>query len=365
MKLERILTALAIGSLAFIAGCSDLKTDLPSPVAPGVQVHQKDWVDTTSANFHGKVVDAAHGNVTECLNCHGSNYQGGNSGVSCVKCHQNEGASLHGKGWIDPASPNFHGNAIRSASWDMRPCQSCHGALYDGGKVGVSCRECHTGAAGPENCSTCHGSPTSVAPPSDLNGNMSRSAPGVGAHQIHLRGSSLSGTLLCTQCHTTPGGVYDPGHISGTNRASVHFNEALANTVTNEPGTQDYDAQLPTYHPSTSYDGNTLKCSNAYCHGNFKNGNQSVSPTWNDTTGTQAACGTCHGDVNQSDPLLRAMPKSTAQGGTHPDLSSVRVACAVCHGDVVAGTENELARIINPAKHVNGKLNVFGEERDY
>ena len=369
MNLERILILATAGvGLALATGCSDLKTDLPSPVAPGVQVHELDWVDTTSANFHGKVVDAASGNVQSCLKCHGLNYQGGTSGVSCVTCHQSNGVTLHGRGWTTPSSANFHGNVIRANNWDMRPCRACHGVYYDGGKVGVSCKECHTSAGGPENCSTCHGSSSSVAPPRDLSKNTSRSARGVGAHQSHLNGSVS--TMFCSQCHNSVGDVYQTGHIDGTPGAEVLFNDPIANTETNEAGTQDYDPQIPTYYPSTAYDVNTLKCSNTYCHGYFKNGNlvspvRSVDPIWNDTTGSAAVCGTCHGDVNQTDPLLRAMPKSTAQGGTHPDLSNIRVACSVCHGDVVAGTENELARIINPAKHVNGKLDVFGQERDF
>ena len=160
-----ILFAVVLAAALGMSGCSDLKTDLPSPVAPGVQVHRSEWIDTSSAGFHGKVVDADHGNVQECLKCHGLDYRGGFSGISCVKCHQDKGASLHGRGWISTASANFHGNAIRAANWDMRSCQACHGTLYDGGKVGVSCRDCHTGGAGPENCATCHGSANNPAPP--------------------------------------------------------------------------------------------------------------------------------------------------------------------------------------------------------
>ena len=297
--------------LAIFAGCADLKSDLPSPVAPGVKAHGPDWSDTTSAGFHG--------------------------------------------------------NAIRAANWDMKQCQVCHGSLYDGGTVDVSCRKCHTGAGGPENCSTCHGSPTSVAPPRDLSNNTSRSARGVGAHQVHLNGSSISGTMLCSQCHTTPGSVYAPGHIDSTHRAKVLFNSPLANTVTNEPFTIDYNPEQPLYTPSPSYNPSTLQCSNVYCHGYFKNGNQTFSPTfvptWNDTTGVSGACGTCHGDVTVPLDTLgtRYVPRTTSHGGTHPEIVNLRIRCVVCHGDVVDANFH----IINPSKHINGKLNVFGEERDF
>lgn len=362
---QKAITATAGVVLAIFAGCADLKNDLPSPVAPGVKAHGTDWLDTTSANFHGKVVNAAHGDVSGCLKCHGLNYQGGTSGVSCVKCHHDEGATLHGRGWLDPSSPNFHGNAIRAANWDMRPCQACHGALYDGGKVGVSCRDCHTGGAGPENCSTCHGSPTSNAPPPDLNGNTSRSARGVGAHQIHLNGSSLSHSMFCSECHITPGSVYEPGHIDSTNRARVPLHGQLVNTVTNESSTFFYDPNRPAFVPAPSYDQTTLKCSNTYCHGYFKNGNLNNAPTWNDTTGASGACGTCHGDLTiPLDTLgLRYLPKTVSRGGTHPDLSPGLSfgGCYPCHSDVV----DHNFRIINPSKHINGKLSFLGQEYDF
>ena len=308
MNHKRVLVTVAVGGiLSIVAGCSDLKTDLPSPVEPGIQVHPKTWIDTASADFHG--------------------------------------------------------NIIKDANWDMRSCQSCHGVLYNGGTSGVSCRTCHTDAAGPENCSTCHGSPTSVSPPRDLSGNTSRSARGVGAHQIHLRGSSIAGTLLCAQCHTTPGSVYEPGHINGTNRATVHFNEPLANMSTNKVGTIDYDPELPIYQPSPVYDQTALSCANTYCHGYFKNGNLTNSPTWNDTTGASSLCGSCHGDVTQPlNTVARSVPKTTAQGGTHPNVVALGLTnCVVCHGDVV----DENFRIINTAKHINGKLDVLGRESDW
>jgi hypothetical protein len=59
--------------------------------------------------------------------------------------------------------------------------------------------------------------------------------------------------------------------------------------------------------------------------------------------------------------VARSVPKTTAQGGTHPDLTSLGITCNVCHGDVVDANY----RIINTAKHINGKLNVLGEERTW
>jgi len=70
--------------------------------------------------------------------------------------------TLHPPGILDPTSPNFHGNLLRQTNWDFARCTSCHGADFSGGSSGVSCLSCH--AAGPTACVTCHGAgPTSNA----------------------------------------------------------------------------------------------------------------------------------------------------------------------------------------------------------
>jgi len=287
--------------LLVLWGCADLKDELPTPTSPGVEVHQT--------------------------------------------------------GWANPASNNFHGNSIRGNNWDMRSCQTCHGSKYDGGTSGASCRDCHTNSAGPENCATCHGG-DNPAPPRDLSKMTDRTARGVGAHQIHLAGGTLATGLPCSECHTVPPTVYgSPSHIDGTTGAEVHFSLALANTVTNEPGTADYDANLPLFSPAPVYSSGNLGCASSYCHGNFKNGNPGFVPVWNDPSGAQTACGTCHGDITRSTLAERALPKIDAEGGTHPNVTT----CFACHGDVVDAN----TKIISKAKHMNGRLNVFGEERDY
>ena len=375
MKNKNSILAVALGALTLAVGCSDLKTNLPSPVAPGVQAHRPEWVDTSSAGFHGKVIQAANGDARQCLTCHGLDYQGGASGISCVKCHQEKGASLHGRGWVDESSSNFHGTFVRSANWDMRSCQSCHGTVYDGGKVGVSCRTCHTGGAGPENCATCHGGTANPAPPRDLNKNTAATFHGVGAHQVHLLGSSVAGMVACGECHIVPGSVYDPGHIDTSPGAELRFG-SLASSATNEPWTEDYDPQLPTTIPIPSYNAAAFKCANTYCHGNFKNGNPTVAPTWTDVSGGQSKCGICHGSGSPlhptlADTLAAYVPKTDApgQGGTHPNIvngAAGPIRCSVCH----AGVVDDKFRIINAAKHVNGKLNILDEfgvqvERDF
>jgi predicted CxxxxCH...CXXCH cytochrome family protein len=227
-------------------------------------------------------------------------------------------------------------------------CQNCHGPDYSGGLVNESCLNCHVYTQGPENCTTCHGSLNSNAPPKDLEGNTSPSEPGVGTHQNHLRLNTFGKAVLCSECHNVPGSLFTPGHIDTDRPAEVVFNGAVGITVTNEPTTSEYDASLPLYVPNPALNYNDLTCANTYCHGYFKNGNLDNQPVWNDPSTSQ--CGSCHGDG--SNPLPKRAPE-----GTHPSNAN----CYQCHGGVV----DENMNIINPAKHIDGLLNLFGTDRNF
>jgi len=257
--------------------------------------------------------------------------------------------NTHNVGILDTSSNAFHGNLVKQSNWDMNGCKQCHGINYDGGLVGYSCLNCHTYPGGPENCTTCHGSSTSNAPPQDLNGNTSTSVRGVGAHQIHLKGGDIGRNLTCAECHNIPGGVYTPGHVDSELPAEVFMNNPRANLVTNDPSTSEYDPNLGMFVPDPVYNPADLSCSNTYCHGYFKNGNLDNSPVWTDPATSE--CGSCHGDG--SNPL----PKIPSQGGSHPTDTD----CYLCHEGVVDANQN----IINPSKHIDGLLNLFGNNIKY
>ena len=264
--------------------------------------------------------------------------------------------SIHKEGILTPSSEDFHGKLVRNNNWDMNLCKECHGINYDGGLVKVSCFTCHNDFKGPENCSTCHGSSLSPAPPRDLSGNVLTSNRGVGAHQVHLAGNSKGKTLSCAECHSVPGSVYQDGHIdTDVSQAEVLMNNYLANLTTNNPSTSNYSSQLPLFEPSPEYDSESLSCSNTYCHGTFKNGNTDNAPVWNDPT--TAACGTCHGNPTKATLSEKALPKTSAQGGTHPDV----LTCSACHVGVVDAN----LKFIDASKHIDGKLNLSGSDIAY
>jgi len=263
--------------------------------------------------------------------------------------------NTHSQDILNTASADFHGNLIRQSNWDMSMCKQCHGISYDGGLAKSSCFSCHNNPAGPENCSTCHGSELSPAPPRDLNGNTSTTDRGVGAHQVHLAGNSNGKTLSCAECHTVPASLNTAGHLDSDNKAEVMMSNYLANLNTNGASTTEYDPTVSLFVPNPIYNSSDQSCSNTYCHGYFKNGNLNNKMIW--TSQTSTACGSCHGDVTKPTPNERALPKNITEGGTHPNL----LACYVCHEDVV----DENLKIINFSKHIDGRLNLFGNDIEY
>ena len=348
LKMKYIFVYLSAMVFAlYFTGCSDLNDNVPS--VPKIYTHGSGVFDSESPNYHVKTIAGSPNGMFDCQECHAADFSGGVTGVGCNTPDCHPVIVVHVQGIVDPTSVNFHGKYIRNDNWEMRTCRPCHGENYAGGIVSPSCLECHIYPGGPENCTTCHGSTTSNAPPKDLNGNTSTSERGVGAHQAHLKENSVGKMLSCTECHNVPGGVYTPGHIDSDNRAEVFMNNPLANLVTNDPSTAYWDSTRAPIVPNPTYNSSNLSCSNTYCHGNFKNGNLNNTGVWTDPT--SAECGTCHGDATS--PL----PKTQNEGGSH--ISNPN--CYICHGGVVDADLN----IINSSKHIDGLLNLFGNDIKY
>ena len=147
------------------------------------------WVGSSdSPDFHGK------DDLDRCQTCHGEDYLGGTSGVSCYQCHAG-GASGHPATsiWVgSPDSDDFHGKD------DLDRCQTCHGEDYLGGTSGVSCYQCHAGgASGHPATSIWVGSPNS----DDFHGedDITRC---VTCHGDDYFGGTSG--VSCYQCHDGP-----------------------------------------------------------------------------------------------------------------------------------------------------------------
>jgi predicted CxxxxCH...CXXCH cytochrome family protein len=70
-----------------------------------------------------------------------------------------EPSDVHVAGIQDPASPGFHKQLVIDRGYDLGLCQKCHGGDFSGGTSGVSCNGCHKET--PAGCTTCHGQPPS------------------------------------------------------------------------------------------------------------------------------------------------------------------------------------------------------------
>jgi len=211
--------------VVLIWGCSQKKNPVES------LSHPKTWMQESSADFHGQIVVSR--GYSSCQECHGEEFSGGETGVSCYGCHK---AFPHKTDWMEIGSAGFHGAYIQSQNYDMHPCQECHGKDYSGGRAHKSCLECHTRPGGPEACNTCHGNEKNNAPPRDLAGNLDYTFPGVGAHQ-----AMLNAGVSCGTCHVVPDSVYAPGHIDSTPYAEIN--------------------------PNLGWNHSTETCSSAGCHG--------------------------------------------------------------------------------------------------
>ena len=243
---------------------------------------------------------------------------------------------VHPEGFGNPSSPEFHKFVFRNNDWsfNLTECQKCHAADYNGGTVGVSCLGCHTQEAGPEACNTCHGvfaDPNFIAPPNDLSDNSDKGSRGVGAHTAHVYENSIASNIGCFECHqqTDSAEPFVHAHI-GPPPAKMEFGEF---------------AYPDTSFGSPDYDVNNITCSNTYCHGAFNfNGIQgnNNTVTWNSTTGKEAECGTCHGEVDMDGNMVT--PKPTGHFGSWTINQ-----CFMCHPSVV----NADGEIIDKLKHIN------------
>lgn len=82
-----------------------------------------------------------------CVQCHGEDFDGGTSRVSCFSCHDGpEGSIGHSDSWLEPEDPiHFHGRYGREF---VGGCTACHGVDLRG-NIGPSCFICHDGRTAP------------------------------------------------------------------------------------------------------------------------------------------------------------------------------------------------------------------------
>jgi predicted CxxxxCH...CXXCH cytochrome family protein len=352
-----------------LAGCAEERVLSEPCDGCVVRLHEPGILEPDSPAFHGKLLRDEGWDFARCAACHGDDFRGGKSGVSCltchvqgptacVTCHREPSAShaVHLAARVDcadchvvPASWDAPGHIVgdgppaevtfgaRAAltldpadregppAWDGARCTNvyCHGSvLHAGGGANTApswsqpaaggctgchaqpppshartdCATCHPPSAPhidgavqigrTTDCSGCHGSASSSAPPTDLLGNVFTTALGVGAHQAHLQApSGLRGPIACETCHPVPATLTAAGHL---------------------------DAAPADVTPSLGWDRDAQTCT-AWCHGQAR-------PRW--TSHGEVVCGSCHGvppnDANHT-PQMTIATCVTCHVGPHID----------------------------------------------
>jgi predicted CxxxxCH...CXXCH cytochrome family protein len=146
---------------------------------------------------------------------------------------------VHEADFKDPAKDGFHGRTMKNIGWDLERCKVCHGNDYSGGSSGVSCNgaHCHDAADnGPEACYTCHG---------DRPGK--KACPQTPSHIRHVEGGNMSATkVACSGCHKVPVKYNDPGHLFPLHLVTISAPLALTATKGRIAGDAVYDSSSKT-----------------------------------------------------------------------------------------------------------------------
>lgn len=326
------------GQVEYLLGkCNACHGNADSP-APPVDTHGN--TDPTSPGVGAHSVHLAGGNASrpvECQECHqvpstsDLTHPNGQaelvfSGVSqasadapsydsaaqscTVYCHAPSASDPHPSPvWTNAqalACTSCHGAPPAAPHPQMTDCNRCHAATVAADNVTIIDRALHVNGKVEVDfdgsCNACHGG-TNDAPPFDLSGNTATSFPGVGAHQVHLAGSSSFRAVACSDCHQVPTEVTTPGHTDSALPAEVVFS-----------GVGAAFGATPTYSGSS--------CQGTPCHGGqfpdgHRSGGSNTSPIWTQVDGTQAVCGSCH-----SLPPPPPHPYPTDCSQCHKNISS-------------------------------------------
>lgn len=174
------------------------------------------------SSCHGYPPPSHASTSTRCAACHPGTVSAAGALLLANGLHVNgevEVATAHAADWEVPSN---HG---RAANRDLASCRTCHGDDYAGGTSGVSCNDCHLGTAWQTSCTFCHGDASRTAnraaPPVGTQGETATTERAVGAHAAHLSGGAIGPAVACAECHAVPTTL---AHVDGT--AAVAFGPA-------------------------------------------------------------------------------------------------------------------------------------------
>jgi predicted CxxxxCH...CXXCH cytochrome family protein len=325
-----------------------------STLGAGGTNHLPSWTggpaEAACGTCHGAPPPAPHTANPSCGACH----QGYTPTTVNVATHVDGLVQSwsHADGYASAAQHGRDANLQGFAS-----CASCHGSDLDGGTTGVSCNACHTTAgfsAWLTDCTFCHGDRATGAqsPPLDVQGRGEATNVSVGVHGSHVA-TTLATPLSCTACHAARTGsiLTDAEHVDGDGIAEVVFG-AVART----------GGAAATY---TRASGTSASCATTYCHGAFAGGlSATMEWTSTEQVGctschgspppaphpANTGCGTCHAGYTQTtvnrathvDGILQVTSNHVAgyadrtKHGYEVNLTGL-ASCKGCHGADLSG----------------------------
>jgi predicted CxxxxCH...CXXCH cytochrome family protein len=234
-------------------------------------------------------------------------------------------SSVHPGGILNPASADFHGQLIKDQKYAFGVCQKCHGTDFAGGSSGVSCLTCHD--KGPTDCSTCHGDiAASGSHARHLGKGGAVLGKTYGCNECHVVPSTYTdvGHIFLADGSVDP----PPAEVTlgataaltppGSTRAAAPAYDATTQSCANVycHGAVLGDTAATNNHPAWSAPG-TGQADCGTCHGlppNHKNGDQ---------------CSACHASVVDNDRKIIA-PDRHIDGKV--DFADTAAGCTGCHG---------------------------------
>lgn len=290
-----IVGLLLLSGLLFMAGCGSSTPNENAPSVGSDGKHPADWLPA------GHMV-AAQKDQSVCAECHGSNYDGGVSRVSCTTCHLGGPGSKHPADWFNPQVWKRHAAYVATNGNTACANAVCHGAALSGvANSGPSCSSCHLGGV------------TSIHPASW--------GTGTGIDLNHAPYAAGNGTSECANaaCH---GATLTGVNGSGPSCSSCHLGGPTSKHPT------DWGGAIKLKHKAYVTANTSSSCANSACHGTDLGG----------VDGSGPSCSSCHlGGATSVHPSSWTAPIALSHSATVQADGTGSCANSSCHGSSLTG----------------------------
>jgi hypothetical protein len=158
MSYHTCLYACLVSAVALLLGACSIESDSGEVFVAGDAGHVENWANIEFLHtdvFHGsevKDISTASGvtdaeiSVDLCADCHGSDLDGGISGISCSSCHRGPDGMIqrphHLAEWLAARGDRVHFHGGYASEFPTSCAGFCHGDTLTGG-LGPSCFDCH------------------------------------------------------------------------------------------------------------------------------------------------------------------------------------------------------------------------------